>query len=201
MRTSLNQFQQPVRTSLSQSQPVSTTRRNWFELVIASEEPVWASHSQVQFKPSPVTTTLRQSQPVSTPRKNQFEASLSLVTASFNNQEEPVHNQFEPSPLVRTSKLQTSFNSQSEPGRTWFELVTASFNNQEEPVWEPVWASHSQFQQPGGSQLVWTVTASWRTSLSQFQTAHWFSLQPVWASWQPVWHLLLWEPVWTSFNQ
>ena len=76
MRTSLNQFQQPVRTSLSQSQPVSTTRRNWFELVIASEEPVWASPqtgSSWVLKLSQsgchwrwLKTTLRQSQMVQT---------------------------------------------------------------------------------------------------------------------------------------
>ena len=72
-------------------------------------------------------------------RKNQFE----LVTASFNNKEEPVHSQFEPSSLDIPSE------NQFEPGRT-------SFNDKERPVWashnqfqQPVWASHSQFQQQG----------------------------------------------------
>ena len=46
-------------------------------------------------------------------RKNQFE----LVTASFNNKEEPVHSQFEPSwhsQLVKTSLNQEESNNQFE---------------------------------------------------------------------------------------
>ena len=68
---------------------------------------------------------------------SQFE----LVTASFNNQEEPVHNQFE-----TISSCENQFEPVSTASQNQFEPVTASFNNQEELVW----ASHSQ----------------WRTSLS-----------------------------------
>ena len=81
--------------------------------------------------------------------KNQFE----LVTASFNNQQEPVsasHSQF-----GTTSKNQ-------------FELVTASFNNEQEQVS----ASYSQFKQSARTNFselhpVWTITSchAERTSL------------------------------------
>ena len=111
--------------------------KNQFEVVTASFrlnhlqwQPVWDSHNQFQH---PGRTGL-----------SQFES----VTASFNNQEEPVHNQFE-----TNCSCVNQFEPVSTPSQTQFEPVTASFNNQEEVVaashsmFEPVWASHSQFQQ------------------------------------------------------
>ena len=75
-------------------------------------------------------------------RKNQFE----LVTASFNNQEEPVwasHSQFQwqrKNWFELDSQLITaSFKQAVRTRKNQFELVTASFNDKEKPVW----ASHS----------------------------------------------------------
>ena len=161
-----------------------------------SFEPVWTSHSQwiSWFQPSPVTTTLRQFQHPGRTGLSQFE----LVTASFNNQEEPVHNQFEPSPLVRTSlnqfqqPVRTSL-SQSQPvsttRRNWFELVIASE--------EPVWASHSQVQF-NPSPVTTTLRQSQPVSTPRKNQLVWPSFTAsFWASFN---HLLLWEPVSTSFN-
>ena len=90
-------------------------------------------------------------------RRNQFE----LVTASFNDKEKLVwasYSQFQQT--VRTRKNQfelVSSNDKEKPvqcvtmktRKNQFELVTASFNEKKKPVW----ASHSQFQQPGRTSL------------------------------------------------
>ena len=84
-------------------------------------------------------------------RKNQFE----LVTASFNNQEEPVsasHSQFQwQGKLDRANYSQ--FQQAVRTTKNQFELDTASFNEKENQFWasfnnqeEPVWVIHSQFQ-------------------------------------------------------
>ena len=160
MRTSFNQFQQPVRTSLSQSQPVSTTRRNWFELVTASEEPVWASHSQFQHPWTSLTTSLRQSQPVSTPRKNQFEP----VWASHSQFQQPGGTCSQP--VWTISSCENQFQPVSTASQNQFEPVTANFNNQEELVSTARWFfKPTRFSTPV-VELVWASHSQWRTSLS-----------------------------------
>ena len=71
----------------SRSEPVSTTRKNQFELVTASfnkeVEPVKTGQSQFH---QPVRTSLNWSWLVSSTWDNQFK----LVTSSFNHQEDPV---------------------------------------------------------------------------------------------------------------
>ena len=132
-----SQFQWQGKTGLSQifeelvclchaQQPVSTTRKNQFELVTASfndkEQLVWASYSQFQ-------------QAVRT-RKNQFE----LDTASFNEKENQFwasfnnQNQFQLVTASFNDKNKHSFNNDKEKQvwarKNWFEQVTTSFNNQ-----------------------------------------------------------------------
>ena len=148
-RTSLSKFQQPgltsfeqEKTSLSQFQPVSTTRKNQFELVTASfndnEKPVWAAHSQFQWQGR---TSLSQfleelvclfhaQQPVSTTSHNQFE----LVSTTRKNQFWASHNQFQSQgKMVWASYSQ--FQQAVRTRKNQFELDTASFNDKENQFW------------------------------------------------------------------
>ena len=85
--TSFNNNEKPVWASYSQFQQAVTTRKNQFELVTASfndkEKPVWASYSQFQ----------------------QLGKNVELITASFNDKEKPVW---------------ASYSQSKQPGRTGF---------------------------------------------------------------------------------